>query len=229
MDIAITMERDRPAPKFYVAESKALKNGDIESYVSTEDPDRVGDVILASGWDIENFRKTGSPVLFGHHYGITPGGGIPLIGNAVEMEVQRKGLWSVTRFHEKTQLSREAALLARDGHMPSWSVGFDPKSQPEVRKGEKDEFLGFIFKDAELLEYSLVPVPANPEARSRAAKMYQKGLISMETWNMVREHAAFVASPSPLAEKDCGDELAGVAEYLKTRIAVREFSRRAGR
>lgn len=172
--------------KFYVAEMKALKNGDVEAYVSTESVDRVGDVIRTKGWKLDNYKKTGAPVLFSHDYGLPP------IGRAVEMEIQRKGLWSVTRFHEKTQLSRDLAMLARDGDMRSWSVGFSPLEEPEMRKDDKGNFQGYIFTKQELLEYSLVAVPANPDAVSKAIRLAQRGLIS-------HQMASIIAGPSPVA------------------------------
>lgn len=179
--------------KFYVAETKALKNGDIEAYVSTESIDRVGDIIKAKGWNLDNFRKTGAPVLFSHDYSLAP------IGKAIEIEVQRKGLWAVTRFHEKTQLSRDLAMLARDGDMKSWSVGFNAIEAPEPRMVE-GVFKGYIFNKAELLEYSLVPVPANPDAVSKAVHLAHKGLISPQL-------AAIFAGPSPSAEPDSIERL----------------------
>jgi HK97 family phage prohead protease len=180
--------------KFYVGEMKTLKNGDIEAYVSTESIDRVGDIIKARGWMLDNYRKTGSPVLFSHDYSQPP------IGNAIEMEAQRKGLWSVTRFHEKTQLSRDLAVLARGGFMKSWSVGFSPLEKPEIRKGEGGEFLGYIFNKQELLEYSLVPVPANAEAVSKAIYLAQHGKLS-------KQMAYIFAGPSPMAEEGSGSEV----------------------
>jgi HK97 family phage prohead protease len=176
--------------KSYVAETKTLKNGDIEAYVSTEAVDRMGDIIRTKGWELDNFRKTGAPVLWGHNHHLPP------IGKAVEIEAQRKGLWAVTRFHEKTAQSRELAVLARERIIPSWSVGFNPLEAPEPRTVE-GEMKGFIFKRQELLEYSLVSIPANQEAVSKALFLARKGSIS-------REMAALIAGPSPMAEQDGG-------------------------
>jgi HK97 family phage prohead protease len=187
--------------KFYVAEMKALKNGDIEAYVSTESVDRVGDIIRAKGWLLDNFKRTGAPVLFSHDYSQPP------IGKAVEMEIQRKGLWSITRFHEKTQLSRDLAKLARDGDMKSWSVGFNPAEEPEMRKDEKGNFAGYIFNKAELLEYSLVAVPANPEAVSKAILLAKRGIIS-------HQMAAIIAGPSPVAEEGIAEMFGGKLKDL---------------
>jgi HK97 family phage prohead protease len=185
--------------KSYVGEMKALKNGDIEAYVSTEAVDRVGDVIKAKGWSLDNFKRTGAPVLFSHDYAQPP------IGKAVEMEVQRKGLWSVTRFHEKTQMSRDLAKLARDGDMRSWSVGFNPLEDPEMRKDDKGNFAGYIFNKSELLEYSLVAVPANPEAVSKAIKLAQRGIIS-------HQMAVIIAGPSPMADQGIAETFAANAQ-----------------
>lgn len=206
-----TGDEDRPIRKYYVAsETKALKNGDVESFVSTEAIDRMGDIIRASGWQLDNYRKTGSPVLFGHDQR-------DLIGTAVEIEVQRGGLWAVTRFHEKTQRSREYAALAREGIMKSWSVGFDPMEKPNIRKDDDGNFLGFIFTKQELLEYSLVSVPANPEAVSKAMKMAEDGMISRNT-------LYDLAGPSPLAEvKDGTPELSHEKEI--NQALVGQFAR----
>jgi HK97 family phage prohead protease len=187
------IEDARPANrKFYVAEMKAMKNGDIEAYVSTESIDRVGDVVRAKGWQIDNYIKTGAPVLFSHDCSQPP------IGKAIDIQVQRKGLWSVTRFHEKTQLSRDLAILARGGDMKSWSVGFSALEEPE-RRMEDGVFKGYIFNKQELLEYSLVPVPANAEAVSKAIHLAHAGKISNQTLN-------YFAGPSPLAEEGSGTE-----------------------
>lgn len=183
--------------KCFVAETKTLKNGDVEGYITTESVDRMGDIIRAKGWELGNYKKTGSPVIYGHSDKITPLG-IPHIGNAVQMEVQRKGIWSVTRFHEKTQVSREAAILAREKIVPNWSVGFNPLETPEQRL-VNGELKGFIFNRQELLEYSMVLIPANAEAVSKAMFYVGKGLIR-------REVAAVIAGPAPLAEEDRGKE-----------------------
>lgn len=216
-DPAITAIEEVQAPirKFYVAETKALRNGDVEAYISTESVDRMGDIIKAKGWELGAYRKTGSPVLFGHEYGVTPGGGIAHIGNAVEMEIQRKGLWSVTRFHEKTQLSREAAILAREKLMPGWSVGFSPLDKPEDRMVD-GVWKGFIFNRQELLEYSLVSVPANPEAVSKAADMARRGLIGADMINRINAAAIF-AGPSPTGDEGIRQDEQAIVEQFRKR------------
>jgi len=192
--------------KSVVAEMKALKNGDVESYVSTESVDRVGDIIKTSGWQLHNYMRTGAPVLFSHDYSLPP------IGKAVQMEKQRKGLWSVTRFHEKTQLSRDLATLARDGDMKSWSVGFNPTKEPQART-ESGVFKGYIFDGTELLEYSLVAVPANPEAVSKVLHMASRGAISEDTARIL------TAAPDTV-----DDEVAALLDHFVLKVAETRFS-----
>jgi len=186
----------------FVGECKALRNGDVEAYVSTEAVDRVGDIIKSAGWEIDNYMRTGAPVLFSHDYGLPP------IGKSVQMEVQRRGLWSVTRFHEKTQLSRDLATLARDGDMKSWSVGFNPIGDPELRT-ENGVMKGFIFHAAELLEYSLVAVPANPEAVSKVLHLAERGRIARTT-------AAILAGSYRHAPAGA-DDWSALADYFEAR------------
>jgi len=173
--------------KSYAAdEIRTTKEGDIEAYVSTETVDRVGDVIPVKAWDLASFRKTGSPVLAFHEYGLV-GGQVPVVGNAVKMEKDKTGLLSITRFHGKTQLSRDLETLYRDGHMKSFSVGFRSTAPPDVIKDDDGRFTGYKFTKVELLEYSVVAVPANPDAVVRA---FREKTISAAT-------AAFIAGHSP--------------------------------
>jgi len=164
--------------KHYAAECRTLKSGAIEAMVSTESVDRMGDIIRAAGWDTGNFMKTGGPVLWSHSSGGMFGEALPPIGNCKSIRRVKGGLIAVTAFHEKTQLSKDIATLYRDGHMNSFSVGFQPTEQPAVRKGDNDQFLGYVFNKQELLEYSAVAVPANPDAVMCA---YGEGRITRST------------------------------------------------
>jgi hypothetical protein len=215
--------------KCFVAETRALKNGDVESYISAESPDRLGDMIRAKGWEFGNYRKTGSPVLFGHENGITPGGHIAHIGNAVDIAVQGKRVWSVTRFHEKTQLSREAAILAREKIVPNWSVGFNPLEPPEHRM-EDGVFKGYIFNRQELLEYSLVLIPAHPDAVSKDASQeaLAKALFYVDKGLIRREVAAVIAGPAPLAGTDSGNDDGRLVMPAESRLSDEHLAKMAG-
>lgn len=123
--------------------------GEVIGIASTENADRDGDIIVQSGWDLENFKN--NPVILAHHnYHDFP------IGQATEIAVENGKLMFKVLFSKATQQAREAYELIQEGVLRSFSVGyipreFDPKDQNRTLK-------------AELLEISVVAVPANAEA-----------------------------------------------------------------
>ena len=50
------------------------------------------------------------------------------------------------------------------GFVQAVSVGFLPLDDPGIIRDDEDRFTGFEFDNQELLELSVVPVPANPSA-----------------------------------------------------------------
>lgn len=121
--------------------------------LSTDSVDRENDTISVSGWDTTNFLKGGSgPVLWAHDYSSLP------VGKSSNVRVENGSLVGDVEFagHPFAQTVRE---LVENGTLKSVSVGFRPKSF-EINQ----ERGGFDFKEQELLEFSIVPVPANPDA-----------------------------------------------------------------
>lgn len=122
---------------------------EIIGIASTEDRDRHGEVIKQDGWDLKLYKK--NPVLLlSHNYQELP------IGKAENIRVEEGRLKFTARFSEATQKAREATQLVREGILNTFSVGFI------VRDVDKKD--GSIITKAELLEISLVAVPANPNA-----------------------------------------------------------------
>ena len=127
--------------------------------------DRDGEVIIPKGAKIENFRKN-PVVLFAHDYKSPP------IGKNISLEIKDDEIIAKTQFAD-TQLGRELYQLYKEGFMSAWSVGFIPvkESDRKVLEGQK----GKTYEEWELLEYSAVPVPSNPEAltiaRSKGLKV----------------------------------------------------------
>lgn len=124
-------------------------DGIIEGIASTETVDRHGEVVMQDGWDLKNFKK--SPVLMlQHNYQELP------IGKIEKIKVEDKKLVFKAIFSETTQKAKEAYALVKEGILNSFSVGFIPL--------EYDANQQNIITKAELLEISLVAIPANPEA-----------------------------------------------------------------
>ena len=165
------MER-RPAPHKGEAQTRAAiitrdktstATRSVRFVASDESVDRYGDIIRADGWKLENFRK--NPVLlFGHNSRELP------IGKVSEVEVIGKRLEATAEFPEGMSEFADTVWRYVDaGLLKAVSVGFMPLSEPNYIFADDDPDhkgwpTGYEFVDHELLELSVVPVPANPQA-----------------------------------------------------------------
>lgn len=168
-------ERDRlPVARFKVQRvtTKVVDavGGRVHAIVSTEDKDRMGDVIRQSGWDLSEFLK--HPILLSsHEYGSLRS----QIGEWEEMGVKHKRLEGVAHYYigEGNPEADWAFNLATKGRA-AYSVGFRPDMAKAVQlEGDADSFFGgpWEYKAQELLEVSQVTVPANPNALQQMKAM----------------------------------------------------------
>ena len=137
----------------------------IEHVITTDSPDRDGDIIEADGWDLKEFEEN-PVVLFGHRHDEEP------IARNIEIKTIENGLQAVTQFppegiHERADRLFELNKL---GFIRSWSVGFLP-----IEAGPREHGKGIHFRKQKLLEYSNVPIPSNMEAVNLAVS---KGLVT---------------------------------------------------
>ena len=127
--------------------------------LSTDEVDRHGDVIAASGWKLEYYSR--NPVfLWAHDYAR------PVIGRAAEVWKEPHSLLARIEF-APTAFAREVASLYRGGFQRGVSVGFKPLRYEERRHEKTGALLGLRFLEQELLETSAVPVPSNRSALRR--------------------------------------------------------------
>jgi HK97 family phage prohead protease len=125
--------------------------------LSTAAVDRMDDTIAVEGWQLDNYRKN-PVVLFAHDQRSLP------IGKMANLRVEEGKLLGDVTFAEH-EFAKDVAALVRGGFLNAGSVGFRPIRYVfnEERGGD-----GWCppcdFIEQELLEHSLVPVPANPEA-----------------------------------------------------------------
>lgn len=145
------------------AEFTEKSEKEFTAVASSAIEDRHGEVIDQSGWDLKNFKK--NPVLlWAHdHY-------LPAIGHATKVwteggKLMFKGIWS-----SATELGRACQQLVQEGTLNSFSVGFMPF-----------EMDGNTYIKQELLEISLVNVPANPDAMMAAYKSLKKSGFGADT------------------------------------------------
>lgn len=126
--------------------------------LSTAAIDRERDTVRVEGWKLSAYRRN-PVVLWAHDYRLPP------LGQSVELPKAKDGkLVAGVRFDsDVSELARVVAALVDRGTLRACSVGFRP-----LKHVRNDERMGYDFEEQELLEWSIVPVPANPEALAEA-------------------------------------------------------------
>lgn len=169
-----------------VFKERSSETGGMDFVLSDESRDRMGDVIRADGWELTNFRK--NPIaLFGHRSDFP-------IGKWKDLRVEKKRLVGTLELAPEGTSPRidEINKLVRGGFLKAVSVGF---RELESRPFGNDFRDGMEFLRQELVETSVVSVPANPNALQIAKSLG----ISNEVRALVfdRPAAPPAASPAP--------------------------------
>ena len=144
-----------------------VKSRTIDVIMSTNSVDREGDVIESHGLDFDSFLKN-PVVLWAHDMNCPP------IAKVIKVDVKPDRVEAVVQFAE-TPFAKEVFGLYADGFLNAWSLGFIPKRidsiQPDdANPGGYAYAGGYHILDAEVVELSAVPVPANAEALMKALK-----------------------------------------------------------
>ncbi len=163
--------------KFYSSEKSENVEAEraIVSYISTADLDRDSEILLPKGISTAHYEKSGKPVFWGHRYGEPK----DVIGQCLWVKPDTSGnsIVAKTAFR-KNEFADEVYQLYTDdlaGQGPilrGWSVGFIPLEWDEgdTKSGEARR----TYTKWELLEYSAVSIPCNPNAQT---SLGQKGII----------------------------------------------------
>lgn len=143
---------------------KTVAERDGLDFVLSDDTlDRYGDIIDPKGWDLRNFKK--NPIaLFGHSSGFP-------IGNWTNVRVEGNKLIATLKLAAKGTSARidELISLVEQGVLRAVSVGFKPLESEPI--DPKKPYGGQRYTKQELLETSLVSVPANPAALAVAKSL----------------------------------------------------------
>lgn len=177
---------------YYTKADIEQKDGKIIGIASTSTVDRHGEIVNADGWDLKNFKKA-PRLLWAHdHYQ-------PAIGKVTktwyEGEGKKKRLLFETVFQEVTEMGRAIKQLVKDGFINTFSVGFAPL-----------EMEGSEITKQELLEISVVNVPANPDAMVLAYKALNKAGFDKQTIEEVGIPAVLINRMDNLEERLKGVE-----------------------
>jgi HK97 family phage prohead protease/HK97 family phage major capsid protein len=135
----------------------------MEFVLSDETPDRMDDIIMSDGWDLENFKK--NPIaLFNHNPNF-------IVGKWSSVRIKDKALRGHLELAPAGTSPRidEIRKLIEAGILKAVSVGFRPQDAKAL--DIKNPFSGTQFLKQELVETSLVSVPANPNALAVAKSL----------------------------------------------------------
>jgi len=135
-------------------ESKDLGDGEIETVVASDSLDRHGEKISIDGMDTRKYMK--NPVVqWAHDYDLPP------IGKATKVWKDGGKLMARMKFAiTENPFAKTIYDLVKGGFLNAVSIGFIPL-----------EMDGNMFTKSEMVEFSVVPVPANSDALISAKKL----------------------------------------------------------
>jgi HK97 family phage prohead protease len=182
------------------AEDPKLGEREIGLVISTKNPDRDKDTMEAEGWDLRNYRKN-PVVLWAHDYRSLP------IARARKVQVADGSLKAIDHFVERDvyPLAEIVLQMLKRGYLNAASVGFMP-----LKWARNEERGGIDFEKMELLEHSIVPVPANAEALVELRTIKGLDLAPLVEWA-----ERFIDDAGGGTDKDLPVDPRRVAEMLK--------------
>ena len=179
-----------PTPRLEVSQARVLKIDErtrtIRHVISTAALDRRNRIVDVGGWDLANYKR--NPIVFADHdYAMEK-----VIGRGLDVKVEGDALVATTEF-DTEGLGNVAFRLVQAGLVRAWSVGWQGLAAHSFgdlkRCAACDNAMaagrqwGTHYTAQELLEYSLVTIPANPDAVMglQAAGLVAK--VEAEEWN----------------------------------------------
>ena len=138
---------------FYTTVTNTGKTGEPEMTVSTAGVDRDNDRVIPAGLRSESLKRfMKNPCMtWAHDYSEIP------IGTITGLDIGDNGIRAKWRWLENDPLADRVRNAWEQGVVRAASIGFAPI------QSEPNEHGGYTYKEWELLEVALVPIPANPE------------------------------------------------------------------
>jgi len=195
-------------------EVKKIGERQYEFTASTSDIDRDGESILATGWDLKNFKK--NPVLmFAHDYRTLPIGKVPRVWTSKDGTLKNTVQFPPEGTYEFADIVER---LVDTGYLKTESVGFIPKEWDE---GDGEKSPRRTYTKQELLEISIVPVPSNPNALMNAVtegvittKQFKHMTQCLATEEATPDDNTDVKKPKEVSQEEIKDEI----DYLTLMI-----------
>src|SRR5450759_3120590 len=175
----------------------------LEFTISNEDTDRDGDTIDAKGWTLQNFQKN-PVVMFAHDYTRLPSGRA-LKTWAVGAHLKSLVEFTPDELYDDNYHGIRGSTVFRfykAGFLNAVSAGFYPVAwEPMQGKGA----IGTHFTSQDLIEFSFVPVPSNPNAL-----VARDGFSTTEIKSMKKELKRWVKDAEALCQ--CPTKALGVSD-----------------
>lgn len=185
----------------------------IQGYANTTTKDRHNDIIPKEAWEkggLSNYQK--NPVVLAYHNHSRP------IGTVESMDVDNKGLKVTAKI---SKAAGEVYSLIKEGILKTFSVGFIVKDADYDSKTDL-----FVVKDLELLEISVVSVPANQDSTFSLAKSFESD-NDLEAFKKSFEHNN-VSEPdkpevSQVEEPEASEKSAGQQEEFSMPLSKEDL------
>ena len=151
-------------------------NGSYSFVASTENSDRYGDVINQKGWSLDAYNRN-PVVLLNHNSNSLP------IGKG-KVSVKDGQLMIDVEFDQEDELARRVESKVQNGYINAVSVGFNPiESKRRSELPEEHRAFGkrgMYFEKSELLEVSIVTIPANSDATAKQFNALEQRICELE-------------------------------------------------
>lgn len=166
----------------------------LTALISDYNWDRTDERFSKGSWKLDNYMKN-PVVLWAHNNHDLP------IAKAVNIREEESGLVADTQFDDQSQFAMSVFSLYQRGFLNAFSVGFRPTKH--IFEGiEGTDRKGITWIESELLEFSAVPVPANPGALAiKELKANFKGVLDEndDLWKSMEEPKP--EDPAPVEEQ----------------------------
>ncbi len=173
--------------------------------ITTNDSDRVGDVVEPMGIDLKNFRS--NPIAYFAHQGyIWPVGRWEDDEGRCTIKLERNRATGTVYFFKDRQteagmMALQTFLLIQQRILRACSIGFNPITEPIPRSPNEDNpnslQTGFVFPRIDLLEVSIVGIPCNPTATLVRGVLSRNKLAGAAILAPIRKSLEALAEPAP--------------------------------
>lgn len=136
----------------YAVKAEVSPDGEPSITITTSAPDRSNDRVMPRGGNLTNYLKN-PVVMYGHDYHAIP------VGRATTLRTTDEGIRASWVWLENDPFADRVKNAWNQGVLNAASIGFQP-SETEYDA----ERQGYDYTSWELLEFSIVPIPANAQA-----------------------------------------------------------------